>query len=122
MRQPFEIHLPHLQITVQDGFHSFVVNTQDMRNLFLGQVSLAFGQRTDSVNVCNVMGPIVPRQISKVGVPALESSGPLLDGPPSDHVCAIDLLKFGVNRLVGGVLKPQEVSHGPELHGHFRTL
>jgi hypothetical protein len=30
-------------------------------------------------------------------------------------------LKFGVNGLVGGVFKPQEVDHGPELYRHFRT-
>jgi hypothetical protein len=50
MRQSFEIHLPHVQITAQDGFHSFVVNTQDMRNLFRGQVSLlSISTRTASM-------------------------------------------------------------------------
>jgi hypothetical protein len=56
MREPFEIHLPHVQTTAQDGFHSFVVNTQDVHNLFLGQLSLTFDQRKDSVNVCTVTG------------------------------------------------------------------
>jgi hypothetical protein len=122
MQQPFEIHLPHVQITAQDGFHSFVVNTEDLCTLFLGQVSLAFDQRTDSVNVCTFTGPLGPRQISKVGAPALEGCGPLLDGPQGDHIRAIDLLKFGLNRRVGCVLKPQEVYHGPQLHRDFRML
>jgi hypothetical protein len=114
MRQSFEIHLPRLQITAQDRFHSFVVNTQDLRSLFLAQISLAFDQRTDSVNGCSVTEPPGPRQVSKVGAPALEGGGPLLDGPLGDHIRAIDLLKFGVNRLVGGVFEPQEVHHGPD--------
>jgi hypothetical protein len=41
MGEPLEVHLPHVQIIAHHALHTFVVDTQHLCNLLLGQVSLA---------------------------------------------------------------------------------
>jgi hypothetical protein len=59
-----------------------------------------------SVDLSSVTRPPAPGQISKLGAPALEGCGPLLDGPQSDHVLATDFLEFCEDCRAGGMLEP----------------
>jgi hypothetical protein len=89
--------------------YNFMVDPQRLDDLLLRLVSLAFDQRTDSVDLSSVTRPPGPRQISMLGVPAIEGCGLLLDCLQRDHIGSINFLQLGEHCLVGDMLKLSEV-------------
>jgi hypothetical protein len=80
MRHPLEVYLAHVEVITQETRYSFAAIVQHLGGFILSGIFLAFDQRTDSVNLSSITRLPGPGQINKLGAPATEDSGTLLNG------------------------------------------
>jgi hypothetical protein len=86
------------------------VDAEHRRDLLLREVSLAFNQGTDGVDISSVTSPLGPGQINKVGALAIEGCGPILATRTRLYPChRLPRARRGLPDW--DMLEPYEVNH-----------